>query len=63
MLQPAYFTMQQGHGEKLVFWLSTANFVAPFLGAVGTGPKLLITGLSEVATRNARYTNIIFVVF
>jgi hypothetical protein len=53
------FTMQQGHGEKLAFLLSTANFVAPFLGAAETGPRFLITGLSEAGARNGHYLKII----
>lgn len=42
--------MQQGLGERLAFWLSTANFAAPFLGVVETGPKCLKTGLSDLDT-------------
>jgi hypothetical protein len=56
-----YFTMQQGHGEHLACWSSTANFVVPFLGAVGTGPKFLITGLSEIGGTE-HYVKIMFVI-
>lgn len=44
ILQLAYSTMPKGPGERLVFWLSTASFVAPSLGAAGIGQKCLITG-------------------
>lgn len=57
-----YFTMQQGHGEHLAFWSSTANFVAPFLDAVGTGPKFLITGLSEIGARNGHYVKMMVMI-
>jgi hypothetical protein len=50
MLLLDYCTMRQGLGERLAFWLSTANFAAPFLGVVETGQKCLKTGLSDLGT-------------
>lgn len=46
----AWSTMPRDPGEKLASWLSTANFVAPFLGVAGIGLKCLITGSIEIAS-------------
>lgn len=50
----AWFTMRRDPGEKLASWLSTVNFVAPFLGVAGIGPKYLITRSIEIASGMAR---------
>lgn len=62
MLLLGLSTMQKGPGENPAFWWSTANFVAPFSGAAGTGQKCLITGLFEIGARIRDDMKIIFTI-
>lgn len=53
MLLLDYHIMRQGPGEKLAFWLSMANFAAPFLGVAETGQKCPIIGLFDFSACSA----------